>query len=67
MHEGLRRKYEVLTLGVAEWHVSEYDHFSVDEASHGQFHEGDTYVLRRHYMISQKGKIFQIYLKQMPK
>ncbi len=55
MHDGLKREYEVMTLGIAIWHVSEYAHFAIDDISHGHFHEGDTYVVRWHYMISQKG------------
>ena len=39
------------------WHILEYDHLAMDENSYGQFHEGDTYVVRWNYVISQKGKI----------
>ena len=55
-HEGLRREYEVLTLSIVVWHVAEYEHYRVAEESFGQFHEGDTYVVRWHYTISQVGK-----------
>ena len=55
MKEGLRRSYEILTLGIDVWHVMEYEHYQVDPLSHGQFHEGDTYVIRWHYMVSLSG------------
>ena len=43
------------TLDVAVWHVLEYEHSLLDEISHGQFHEADTYVIKWHYMITQAG------------
>ena len=57
MKDGLRREYEILTLSVAVWHVLEYEHFKVDPSSHGQFHEGDTYVIRWQYMTSLTGTL----------
>ena len=56
MYEGLKREYEIMTLGTAVWHVNEYQVMDVEEASHGQFHEGDTYVVRWQYMIMQTGR-----------
>lgn len=58
MHEGLRREYEIMTLGIDMWHVLEFDHYKLDPISHGQFHEGDTYVIRWHYMVTQTGNVF---------
>jgi supervillin len=55
IRDGLRRSYDVLTLGMDVWHVMEYDHYQVEAPSHGQFHEGDTYVIRWHYMVSLAG------------
>jgi len=37
------------------FHILEYDHLKLDAASHGQFHDHDTYVIRWHFIISQKG------------
>ena len=56
--DGLRREFEILTLSIQQWHILEYDHMQMDENSYGQFHEGDTYVVRWHYVISQKGGYF---------
>ena len=33
----------------------EYDRHEVEEISYGQFHQGDTYVVRWHYRVSQSG------------
>ena len=57
-HEGLRREYEILTLGIDVWHVLEYEHSKLEATSHGQFHTGDTYVIRWHYMVTQTGVYF---------
>ena len=56
--DGLRREFEILTLSIQQWHILEYDHLQMDENSYGQLHEGDTYVVRWHYVISQKGEYF---------
>ena len=45
----------VETLKIVVWHVLEYDHFQVEDHSYGQFHEGDTYVIRWQYMICNAG------------
>lgn len=55
MYEGLRREFEILTLGIDVWHILEYEHFKLDPPSHGHFHEEDTYVIRWHYMVTQAG------------
>ena len=60
VHEGLKREYTILTLDTKVWHVLEYDHEVIDTTSHGQFHNGDTYVVRWHYMITQSGKKIMI-------
>ena len=44
------------TLDISVWHVLEYEHSLLDDVSHGQFHEADTYVIKWHYMISQAGE-----------
>ncbi|KAJ8320361.1 hypothetical protein KUTeg_001948 [Tegillarca granosa] len=52
--EGFIREQDIVTLGINVWHVLEYDHFQVPEHSQGQFHDGDTYVVRWQYMITNK-------------
>ena len=49
-----------MTVGVEVFHILEYDHFKLDPASHGQFHDSDTYVIRWNFMISQTGKLSDI-------
>ncbi|CAK6975825.1 supervillin a [Scomber scombrus] len=46
------RSYEVSTLGVEVWHILEFDYSRVPRQSIGQFHEGDTYVVKWKYMVS---------------
>ncbi len=55
--DGIRRVYEILTLNVAVWHVMCDEALQLEETSFGQFHAGDTYVVRWNYVISQKGKL----------
>ena len=54
--EGLHRAYGILTLGIQVWHVLEYNRSQLVEQSYGQFHEGDTYVVRWQFMVTQTGK-----------
>ncbi len=63
--DGLRREFEILTLSTQVWHVLEYDHEQLDTHSYGQFHEGDTYVVRWHYVISQKGRLYRTLCEQV--
>ncbi|KAL4217138.1 hypothetical protein ACF0H5_023592 [Mactra antiquata] len=53
--EGFTKEQEIQTLKVRIWHVLEYDHYEIEEHSYGQFHEGDTYVVRWQYMIVNAG------------
>ena len=53
--DGLVREFDVLTLSTTMWHVLEYDHYKLHEQSYGQFHDGDTYVVRWQYMITASG------------
>ncbi|KAK7881676.1 hypothetical protein WMY93_030085 [Mugilogobius chulae] len=46
------RSYQISTLGVEMWHILEFDYSRLPQQSIGQFHEGDTYVLKWKYMIS---------------
>ena len=56
MQAGIRRRYEIATHRVDVWHVLEYDHYKLAEPSHGQFHAGDTYVIRWNYSTLQTGQ-----------
>ncbi|XP_061169748.1 uncharacterized protein LOC133179062 isoform X3 [Saccostrea echinata] len=53
--DGFIREQNIVTLGVTVWHVLEYEHYKMPEPSFGQFHDGDTYVVRWQYMITNKG------------
>ncbi|XP_077953146.1 supervillin a isoform X27 [Gasterosteus aculeatus] len=46
------RSYEISTLGVEVWHILEFDYSRLPCQSIGQFHEGDTYVMKWKYMVS---------------
>ncbi|XP_036374573.1 supervillin-like [Megalops cyprinoides] len=47
-----RRQFEVSTLSVDVWHILEFDYSRLPKQSIGQFHEGDTYVVKWKYMVS---------------
>ncbi|KAH3747622.1 hypothetical protein DPMN_182050 [Dreissena polymorpha] len=53
--EGFMKEIAIETLKVRVWHVLEYDHSEIEPQSLGQFHEGDTYVIRWQYMIVNAG------------
>lgn len=55
--DGFIQEQEIQTRKVRVWHVLEYDHFEIEEHSYGQFHEGDTYVIRWQYMIVNAGRL----------
>ncbi|CAF98827.1 unnamed protein product, partial [Tetraodon nigroviridis] len=46
------RSYEIATLAVEAWHILEFDYSRLPRQSIGQFHEGDTYVVKWKYMVS---------------
>ncbi|KAM9337647.1 supervillin a isoform 5-T5 [Symphorus nematophorus] len=46
------RSYEINTLAVEVWHILEFDYSRLPRQSIGQFHEGDTYVMKWKYMVS---------------
>ena len=54
--DGFMREVDIETLKVRMWHVLEYDHSEVEVTSFGQFHEGDTYVVRWQYMMVNAGE-----------
>ncbi|KAJ8396111.1 hypothetical protein AAFF_G00021840 [Aldrovandia affinis] len=47
-----RRWFEVTTLSVDVWHILEFDYSRLPKQSIGQFHEGDTYVVKWRHMVS---------------
>uniref|UniRef100_A0A672JX70 Supervillin-like n=1 Tax=Sinocyclocheilus grahami TaxID=75366 RepID=A0A672JX70_SINGR len=49
---GEGRNFEISTLSVDVWHILEFDYSRLPKQSIGQFHEGDTYVVKWKYMIS---------------
>lgn len=53
--DGIRREFEVTTLKTTLWHILEKDHIQLPLDSYGQFHDGDTYVVRWLYMITACG------------
>uniref|UniRef100_A0A671S443 Supervillin-like n=1 Tax=Sinocyclocheilus anshuiensis TaxID=1608454 RepID=A0A671S443_9TELE len=46
------RNFEISTLSVDVWHILEFDYSRLPKQSIGQFHEGDTYVVKWKCMIS---------------
>ncbi|KAL4601620.1 supervillin isoform X1 [Arapaima gigas] len=50
-----QRRFEVRTLSVDVWHILEFDYSRLPRQSIGQFHEGDTYVVKWRYMVSAAG------------
>ncbi|XP_067342024.1 supervillin a isoform X15 [Channa argus] len=46
------RSYEISTLAVEVWHILEFDYSRLPCQSIGQFHEGDTYVVKWKYIVS---------------
>ena len=59
---GFIQEFEINTLAVTVWHILEFDHYKLEPLSNGQFHEGDTYVVRWEYRIIATGKIYLFYL-----
>ncbi|XP_064646108.1 uncharacterized protein LOC135499312 isoform X9 [Lineus longissimus] len=53
--EGLKKEFDVITIKVLMWHVMEYETLQLHADSFGQFHGGDTYVVRWQYMINAGG------------
>ena len=51
-----RRQYEIETLALKSWHISEYDIEELADNWTGQFHDKDTYVFRWTYKVSLTGR-----------
>ncbi|XP_067326448.1 supervillin isoform X2 [Anolis sagrei] len=47
-----RRQFEIITVSVDVWHILEFDYSRLPKQSIGQFHEGDTYVVKWKYLVS---------------
>ncbi|XP_078008200.1 supervillin isoform X15 [Phascolarctos cinereus] len=47
-----RRQFEIASVSVDVWHILEFDYSRLPKQSIGQFHEGDTYVVKWKYMVS---------------
>lgn len=56
--EETRRCSEITTQEVIVWHISEYEHTEIPATSVGQFHMGDSYVVRWHYTVTITGVHF---------
>ncbi|KAK6630980.1 hypothetical protein RUM44_003152 [Polyplax serrata] len=54
--EETRRCSEITTQEVIVWHISEYEHTEIPATSVGQFHMGDSYVVRWHYTVTITGR-----------
>ena len=52
-----RRGNHISTLSVVVWHILEYEHSIMPNECFGQFHEGDTYVVRWQYRVESTGKL----------
>ncbi|KAG8138839.1 hypothetical protein E2320_001708 [Naja naja] len=46
------RQFEIITISVDVWHILEFDYSRLPKQSIGQFHEGDTYVIKWKYLVS---------------
>ncbi|MEQ2189300.1 hypothetical protein GOODEAATRI_024038 [Goodea atripinnis] len=51
------RSYEISTLAVEVWHILEFDYSRLPRQSIGQFHDGDTYVVKFFSPSPDKGII----------
>ncbi|XP_035260434.1 supervillin isoform X2 [Anguilla anguilla] len=46
------RQAQLATVAVDVWHIREFDDYEIPKESCGQMHEGDTYVIRWKYSVS---------------
>ena len=51
-----RRQYEIETLSINFWHVTDKDIFELAEPEHGQFYSAGTFVVRWKYKVSLTGR-----------
>ncbi|XP_050421245.1 supervillin isoform X2 [Adelges cooleyi] len=50
------REFVVNTVSVTVWHVQEFDSTELEKKSIGQFHSGDSYIIRWIYNVSIQGR-----------
>ncbi|KAG5854813.1 hypothetical protein ANANG_G00041740 [Anguilla anguilla] len=50
------RQAQLATVAVDVWHIREFDDYEIPKESCGQMHEGDTYVIRWKYSVSNVGE-----------
>lgn len=50
------REFVINTISVTVWRVEEFDSTELDSMSVGQFHSGDSYIIRWLYNVSIQGK-----------
>ncbi|XP_064361922.1 supervillin isoform X15 [Dromaius novaehollandiae] len=60
------RQFEIITASVDVWHILEFDYSRLPKQSIGQFHEGDTYVVKWKYMVSTTA-MFYVFTGQLIK
>lgn len=58
--DGIKWEQEMSTSELDVWHVSESNHSKLSTSSFGQFHSGDTYVIRWKYNINQISQSFMM-------
>ncbi|XP_015515749.2 supervillin isoform X2 [Neodiprion lecontei] len=51
----LRKIHLITTLSTTVWHIDEYSHTLLNDNSVGQFHSGDSYIVRWSYRITTTG------------
>lgn len=54
--EETNRHFEIATMAIKTWHISEYEYEELPEESSGQFYDGDSYVIRWQYMLTVTGR-----------
>lgn len=50
------RQAELATVAVDAWHIREFDDFEIPPESVSQLHEGDNYVIRWKYSVTNVGE-----------
>ncbi|CAG2053418.1 unnamed protein product [Timema podura] len=54
--EETHRHYEITTQSVTMWHILEFEYTQLPQISLGQFHSGDSYVVRWRYVVTVTGR-----------
>lgn len=55
--EQLMRQNVVATKSVTVWNIDEFSHTLLSKSSEGQFHTGDSYIIRWMYTITVTGEL----------